>query len=51
MHQWNFEAADNTLIVWRPGQRADIGEVLGTGCTFERSWITGTWEHVVFRKA
>ena len=51
MHQWNFEATDTTLIVWRPGQRTDIGEMLGERAQFERSWIDGAWEHVVLRKA
>ena len=51
MHQWNFEAGDGTLIVWRPGQRTDLSEVLGAQASFERSWLDGTWEHVVYRKA
>ena len=51
MHQWNFEVSDGTLIVWRPGQRTDVGEALGSQATFERSWVDGTWEHIVFRKA
>ncbi len=51
MHQWNFEVVDGTLVVWRPGQRTDVGEALGSSATFEQSWMDGTWEHVVFRKA
>ena len=51
MHQWNFELVDTTLNVWRPGQRTDVGEALGERASFERSWMDGTWEHIVFRKA
>ena len=51
MHQWNFELVDRTLNVWRPGQRTDVGEALGDRASFERSWVDGTWEHIVFRKA
>ena len=51
MHQWNFELVDTTLNVWRPGQRTDVGAALGERASFERSWMDGTWEHIVFRKA
>ena len=51
MHQWNFEVANHTLTVWRPGQRSDVSAALGGTARFETSWIDGTWEHVVFRKA
>jgi SAM-dependent methyltransferase len=51
MHQWNFEAADGTLFVWRPGTRTDVGAELNGAAAFERSWVDGAWEHVVLRKA
>ena len=51
MHQWNFEANDGTLTVWRPGRRADIGEVLADHGTVERTWFEETFEYVVIRKA
>lgn len=51
MHQWNFEAADGTLVIWRPGRRHDLREALGDRCAVERSWIDGTWEYVVIRKS
>lgn len=51
MHQWNFEATDHSLTVWRPGKRTDVGETLGRRAQVERSWMDGAWEHVVIRKA
>lgn len=51
MHQWNFEAVDGTLVVWRPGARTDVGAELAGRATVERSWLDGAWEHVVIRKA
>ncbi len=51
MHQWNFEATDGTLVVWRPGARSDVGVELAGRATVERSWLDGAWEHVVLRKA
>ena len=50
MHQWNFEAADSTLVVWRPGQRTDVGAELAGHAVLERVWTEGAWEHIVFRK-
>ena len=41
MHQWNFEVADGTLVVWRPGQRTDVGARLAGVATVERSWLDG----------
>jgi SAM-dependent methyltransferase len=51
MHQWNFEAGDGTLVVWRPGVRTDVLAALAGRATLERTWVEGTWEHVVLRKA
>jgi len=50
MHQWNFEAGDDSLVVWRPGTRTDIARQLEDQCTVETHWLDGTWEHVVLRK-
>jgi SAM-dependent methyltransferase len=50
MHQWNFEAADDSLVVWRPGTRTDIARVLEDRCRVETHWLDGRWEHVVLRK-
>ena len=50
MHQWNFEAVDGTLVVWRPGTRTDVGAALAGRGSIERSWQDGAWEHVVIRK-
>jgi hypothetical protein len=51
MHQWNFEASDGTLLVWRPGTRTDVVADLAGQVAFERSWLEGAWEHVVLRTA
>lgn len=51
MHQWNFEASEDALSIWRPGQRTDIVEALAGAATFERTWIDRSWEIVVLRKS
>lgn len=50
MHQWNFEADDGRLAVWRPGERIDVGEALAGRAVVERTWVEGAWEHTVLRK-
>ncbi|MGZ4675044.1 MAG: class I SAM-dependent methyltransferase [Acidimicrobiia bacterium] len=50
MHQWNFEAGDSSLVVWRPGTRTDLGAELAGRAVVERTWVDGTWEHVAIRK-
>jgi SAM-dependent methyltransferase len=51
MHQWNFEADDGSLIVWRPSERHNVVEELGGLASIERVWVDGAWEHVVLRRA
>jgi SAM-dependent methyltransferase len=51
MHQWNFAADGDQLVVSRPGTRTDVGEYLAGRATIERSWLDDPWEHVVIRKA
>ncbi len=51
MHQWNFEADPGRLVVWRPGERIDVGEALAGRAAVERTWVEGAWEHAVLRKA
>ena len=52
MHQWNFEAVDGTLVVWRPGTRTDVGAALrGQARWSSAAGSDGAWEHVIIRKA
>ncbi|MSO37763.1 MAG: methyltransferase domain-containing protein [Acidimicrobiia bacterium] len=51
MHQWNFEADGDSLIVWRPRTRIDVGESIKDLGRVERSWVDGAWESVVIRRA
>jgi SAM-dependent methyltransferase len=50
MHQWNFEATDTTLVVWRPGTRTDVVDALDGLVEFDRRRVDGAWEHVVLRR-
>jgi SAM-dependent methyltransferase len=51
MHQWNFEAGDDTVTIWRPGARHDVVAELAGAAALEQVWMDDTWEHIVLRKS
>lgn len=51
MHQWNFEGSLDELVVWRPGQRIDVMDVIGDRAAIESVWLDGTWENIAIRRS